>query len=50
MISKEQRMEKRKEMRIKQVYNSRRTTAVDKFLEQAIMRCSLKGGILGYNS
>ena len=41
-LSKEQKLEKRKQMHMQQVYNSRRTTAVDKFLEQAIMRCSMK--------
>ena len=40
--SKEQKLDKRKQMHMQQVYNSRRTTAVDKFLEQAIMRCSMK--------
>lgn len=44
-MSKEQKLERKKEIHIKNVYNSRRTTAVDKFLEQAIMRCSMKGGV-----
>lgn len=40
IISKE---DKKRSKLINQVYNSRKSTVVDKFLEQALMRCSNKG-------
>lgn len=43
IISKEERIEKKRTKLINQVYNSRKSTVVDKFLEQALLRCSNKG-------
>lgn len=43
IISKEERIEKKRTKLINQVYNSRKSTVVDKFLEQALLRCSKKG-------
>lgn len=43
IISKEERIEKKRTKLINQVYNSRKSTVVDKYLEQALLRCSNKG-------
>ncbi len=43
IISKEERIEKKRTKLINQVYNSRKSTVVDKFLEQALLRCTNKG-------
>lgn len=42
IISKEERKLKKRTKLINQVYNSRKSTVVDKFLEQALLRCSNK--------
>ena len=46
IVSKDEKVEKKRQKLINQVYNSRKSTVVDKFLEQALQRCNNKG----YNS